>query len=94
MSIRNYKAIIDTDLPLSRQAVIVWMGFSEEGQLFTYDSEGVLRSLSFANKQWSPVLDFKGKHSEVFDRLWISGISDGEVLAIEMARDHQAPLIA
>lgn len=31
MSTRNYKAIVDTELPLSRQAVIVWMGFSDEG---------------------------------------------------------------
>ena len=88
MTTRNYKTIINTDLPLSRQAVIVWMSFSDEGQLFTYDSEGILRSLSFVNEQWFPVMDFKLKHSDIFDKLWIIGISDGEVLAIEMTKDH------
>jgi hypothetical protein len=39
-------------------------------------------------------MDFKQRHSEVFAQLWIVGISEDEVLAIEMAKDHQAPLLA
>jgi hypothetical protein len=56
----------------------------------TLDTEGVLRSFSFKNQQWTPVLDFKIKHSEIYDKLWITGITDGEVLAIEMASSQQA----
>ena len=39
-------------------------------------------------------MDFKQRHCEVFAQLWIVGVSEDEVLAIEMARDHQAPLLA
>lgn len=66
MSTRNYKAFIDTEFPVSRQAVIVWMGFSDEGQLFSFDSEGVLRCFNFSSEQWLPVLDFKQRHADVF----------------------------
>jgi hypothetical protein len=39
-------------------------------------------------------LDFKIKHAEIHDKLWISGITDGEVLAIEMASSAQgAPML-
>ena len=39
-------------------------------------------------------MDFKHRHSEIFTQLWIVGITEDEVLAIEMARDHQAPMLA
>jgi hypothetical protein len=39
------------------------------------------------------VLDFKHRYSEVYAQFWIVGVSEDEVLAIEMARDHQAPLL-
>jgi len=39
-------------------------------------------------------MDFKHRHSEIFTQLWIVGVSEDEVLAIEMARDHLAPLLA
>ena len=47
---KNAFAIIqDIECPVSRYSNLVWIGFSEEGQLFTYDSDGVLRALSFRN---------------------------------------------
>ena len=49
MNTRSYKTIVDTEFPLSRQAVIEWLGFSEEGQLISFDTEGVLRSFNFIN---------------------------------------------
>ena len=94
MQTRNYKSFVDTEFPVSRQAVIVWMSFSDEGHLFSFDSEGVMRYFSFTSEQWMPVLDFKQRHAEIFAQLWIVGVSESEVLAIEMARNHQAPLIA
>lgn len=31
MNTRSYKTIVDTEFPLSRHAVLEWLGFSEEG---------------------------------------------------------------
>jgi len=50
MSTRKYKTIIDCECPISRQAVIVWFGFSDEGQLYSFDTEGVMRSFSFVSE--------------------------------------------
>jgi hypothetical protein len=47
MHTRNYKTIADTEFPVSRGSTIIWMGFSDEGQLLAFDDEGVLRSLNF-----------------------------------------------
>ena len=66
MQTRNYKSFVDTEFPVSRQAVIVWMSFSDEGHLFSFDSEGVMRYFSFTSEQWMPVLDFKQRHAEIF----------------------------
>ena len=40
----NYQTIFDTDLPLSPQSTLTWLGFSEEGQISSYDSDGILRT--------------------------------------------------
>ena len=49
MSIRNYRVIFDTEFPLSKLSNLTWTGFSEEGQLFSLDNEGVLRCLNNSN---------------------------------------------
>jgi hypothetical protein len=73
--------------------VIVWFGFSDEGQLFSFDTEGVMRSFSFVSEQWTPSLDFKNRFNDIFSSLWIVGVSEQEVLAIKMLADHQAPMV-
>jgi hypothetical protein len=67
------------------------MGFSEEGQLYSYDSEGVFRGLSFRNYQWMPVLDFKFRMPNSYSQLWVVGVCEGEVLGLEMMKGHDAP---
>ena len=81
----NYTVVVDTDCPVSRDSVINWLGFSEEGQLMTFDTEGVVRAFNFRNKQWVPCLDFKTMKNNLSERIWIVGVTDGEVLAIEFA---------
>lgn len=49
MANRDYRILIDTEFPVSRSANLVWLGFSEEGQLISFDSEGVLRAFMFAS---------------------------------------------
>ena len=46
MATREYKLLLDTEFPLSRNANLIWLSFSEEGQLCSYDSEGVVRAFS------------------------------------------------
>ncbi len=48
MTNRDYRILIDTEFPLSRSANLIWLGFSEEGQLMSFDSEGVMRAFTFA----------------------------------------------
>jgi hypothetical protein len=57
----SFACIKDIECPISRYSNLQWFNFSEEGQLCTFDSEGVMRALSFRNYQWMPILDFKIK---------------------------------
>ena len=86
--------LLDADCAVSPTSELRWFGFSEEGQLFSYDGFGVIRSFSYTTQTWSPRHDFKIKHGHIFRRLWISGISEQEMLVIEMPPDHEAPSIA
>ena len=45
----SFSNLHSIELPVSRYSNLVWLGFSEEGQLYSYDSEGVFRGLSFRN---------------------------------------------
>lgn len=42
---RDFKTIADLDCPISRNSNMVWMSFSEQGYLVTFDTEGVVRTL-------------------------------------------------
>ena len=46
---RDYRILFDTEFPISRDSSLVWLGFSEEGQLFSFDTEGVLRAFTFSS---------------------------------------------
>ncbi|CDW81941.1 wd repeat and hmg-box dna-binding protein 1-like [Stylonychia lemnae] len=91
MNCKNYSIISDIECPLSRTSNLVWIGYSEEGQLFTHDVEGIIRCLNPLNNQWIPILDFKQKLPSNFSQIWIVGISEKEVLAIELPKGYQAP---
>jgi len=43
---RDYRVLFDIEFPVSRDSNLIWMGFSEEGQLFSFDSEGVMRAFA------------------------------------------------
>ena len=76
MSTRDNRVLLDADCAVSPTSELRWFGFSEEGQLFSYDGFGVIRSFSYTTQAWSPRHDFKIKHGHIFRRLWISGISE------------------
>lgn len=58
---KSYQLLQDIECPISRYSNLIWLGFSDEGQLFSYDNEGIIRVLNFSNFQWLPILDFKIK---------------------------------
>jgi hypothetical protein len=94
MEERNYSVVVETECPVSRDSVINWLGFSEEGQFMTLDTEGVLRAFNFRNHQWIPCLDFKSMKNDMYNRVWIAGVTDSEVLAIEMNSEQTVPILA
>jgi alpha-D-ribose 1-methylphosphonate 5-triphosphate synthase subunit PhnI len=49
MSNRSYKTMLDAEFPMSREATLEWLGFSDEGLLLSFDSAGVIRAFNFAN---------------------------------------------
>lgn len=44
-----FTTIKDFECPVSRYSSLQWLSFSEEGQLFSFDSEGIFRGLNFRN---------------------------------------------
>lgn len=90
---RDYRVMVETDCPISRQAELKWLGFSEEGQLMTFDTDGVMRSFNSSNNQWAPVFDFKTNHLEISGNIWIVGVMEQEILAIVIQNDAPVPLI-
>jgi len=91
MADRDYKLLMDTEFPLSRQANLIWLQFSEEGQLCAFDSEGVMRCLTFNSQQWHPIYDFRQSLPDVYEQIFVVGVMDSEILAIIMPPDAQAP---
>lgn len=91
MQNKSYTILHDIECPISRYSNLIWMGFSEEGQIFTYDNEGVFRSLNFQNLQWLPVLDFKLKFPQTYSQFWIVGVCENDILAIELPNNYAIP---
>lgn len=94
MSHKSYAPLLDAECPISHESNISWCGYSDEGQLFTFDTNGILRSFQPFNLQWVPVLDFKIKCPNTFESLWIVNVSEQSVQAIELLKNMQAPLMS
>jgi hypothetical protein len=77
---KTFSNIVETEVPLSPSSNLIWTSFSEEGSIYTYDTDGILRTFSFAmGSNWVPVLDVKQKYDIDADKFWIVGISEGEI---------------
>lgn len=76
---KSFSKVVETEVPLSPFSNLVWTNFSEEGSIYTYDTEGVARNFSFAmGNNWIPVFDVK-KYDIDSDKLWIVGVSEGDI---------------
>ena len=62
----GYRTVYDIDFPISNNSNLIWLSFSEEGALYSFDNEGIMRTLNPLNKQWVPVLDFRFKFPDTY----------------------------
>ncbi|KAI9174226.1 hypothetical protein LWI28_014153 [Acer negundo] len=69
-------------LPLSPGSYLTWFGFSEQGQLSSYDSKGVLRVFtSLYGGSWLPL--FSGsKEKKSDENYWIVGLNASKLFCI------------
>ena len=78
----NFKDLEETELPLTPASKLKWAGFSNEGALYTYDSLGVIRQLSFGmGRNWIPVFDDRTKLKRKLNSLWFLGINNQTIIA-------------
>jgi chromosome transmission fidelity protein 4 len=77
---QNYTIVAETEVCLTPSSTLLWAGFSDEGEIYTYDSEGILRAFSFVmGKNWVPVLDIKQKYNIEPEKFWIVFINEKDI---------------
>ena len=78
---RNFHKVLETEVPLTPSSRLMWAGYSEEGELFVYDSDGILKMFSASmGNNWIPVLDVKAKYDINPNQFWIVEISSNSVV--------------
>lgn len=87
----QFKCIYDGQFPVTNGSQLKWVGFSEEGMLTSLDDHGILTGFDFQMKQFVPLLDLKVRYPITFKQIWVVGISDNELLVIELPTDHSQP---
>ena len=83
-NIHNLKIEFEKPVPLTVNKKLTWFGFSEEGLIYTQDSEGIIRTLY--NDIWMPV--FEEKEGA---KLWIIGVSENELRCVKLSFDETDP---
>ncbi|KAJ4843865.1 hypothetical protein Tsubulata_039305 [Turnera subulata] len=69
-------------LPLSPGSCLTWLGFSEEGQLTSYDSKGVLRVFTDQyDGSWLPLFS-ASKEKKSDENYWIVGLNSSKLFCI------------
>lgn len=81
-SIYHMDGSIETEhgiLPLSENAKIEWLGFSDEGNPYVFDSNGFLYSKCWTvskTKVWTPLSNLRSTLNHKSDNYWIVGIAE------------------
>ena len=87
----NYSELHDGPICISPYSYLTWFGFSEEGVLYSFDSDKCLRLFSFTmGKHWIPMLNLSEQNSYNF---WIIGIEQGEVYGVELKDSTAYPTV-
>ncbi|RZC08509.1 WD repeat and HMG-box DNA-binding protein 1-like [Glycine soja] len=79
-------------LPLSPGSSLSWFGFSEEGQLCSYDSKGVLRSYtSKFGGRWIPLFSATKEKSD--ENYWVTGLNASKVFCVVCKKPEDFPQV-
>ena len=88
-----YKIISEGQFPLSPNSELKWIGFSDEGQLCSFDTDGVLRMLSISfGGNWIPALDVTQKFNISPEKFFPIGVSENEVMCVVMKVGQKYPV--
>ncbi|KAL5544857.1 hypothetical protein UlMin_008641 [Ulmus minor] len=80
-------------LPLTPGSHLTWFGFSEEGQLSSYDSKGVLRVFtSQFGGSWLPLFS-GGKEKKSDENYWVVGLNASKLFCIVCKRPDFFPQV-
>jgi chromosome transmission fidelity protein 4 len=84
-------------LPLSEDSKLEWMGFSDEGNPFFYDSNGYLfTKCSTVSKKrvWTPYSDLRFELKHKSDNYWLVGIAErNQMIKTILCRASKYPLV-
>eukprot|EP00891_Asterochloris_glomerata_P004478 jgi/Astpho2/4478/Aster-x1249 len=84
-------------LPTSNQATLAWLGFSDEGLLAAWDSEGVMRlHTDQFDGSWTPVFH-AAQHRKSSEEFWPVGLSMRQLCCVvckEVPQVHPRPVLS
>ncbi|CAJ1975495.1 unnamed protein product [Sphenostylis stenocarpa] len=79
-------------LPISPGSSLNWFGFSEEGQLCSYDSKGVLRSYtSQFGGRWVPL--FSASKEKSNENYWVTGLNASKLFCVVCKKPDHFPQV-
>ncbi|KAJ1428121.1 WD40/YVTN repeat-like-containing domain superfamily [Sesbania bispinosa] len=79
-------------LPLTPGSSLSWFGFSEEGQLCSYDSKGVLRQYtSQFGGSWVPVFSAIKEKSD--ENYWVTGLNSSKLFCVICKKPDAFPQV-
>lgn len=79
----NFNVYYEGPLSLTYNSSLEWFGFSDEGMLFSFDSDKILRHFSYnLGKNWIPMMNLSREY--INNNFWIVGIQDFEIVGVEI----------
>lgn len=82
-------------LPLSPGSHLTWLGFSEEGLLSSYDSEGNLRVFTNDyNGCWVPIFSAARERKSETESIWMVGLNSTQVFCVVCKLPDTYPQVA
>jgi hypothetical protein len=88
----KYNEIYDGPLSLTAYSSLEWFGFSEEGMLYSIDSEKILRYFKLSmSKTWIPMLNLDEIY--LLSGFWVIGIEQGEIYGVEVKDSTSEPTV-
>jgi chromosome transmission fidelity protein 4 len=72
----NVVKISESHVPIQPQSTLRWFGFSQEGMLFSQDSNGFVRAYSLETNEWTSLIVNNFPDSK---KMWIVGMKNYQI---------------